>query len=477
MHTPPRSPALPFLLLAAVLLVMGLACQALVPGSQNTTPGAPTGNSPSTANTPRQPASGNQSSSGLRGSGEFNLPDPAAGLDTIENYTQTFTYSVTTTLKGQPYSAKTNIHRTAFITGATLAVLEAQSSDSQPIYRAALTNEGITYVQQAPGQPCRASQDITRGDPIPDPTLRLPPVFGAEEIGRGSMAGIPAVQYQFDQRAVRYAAGQTGTASGELWVAEDSALLLKYSLTIESTQGETPGVQTWEYTLDQINASEPISLPQGCLALPSNLPLLPDAHNVIMRPGFARYTSAASLANAAEFYRNELTAEWQEVSIDEQGQGPMGLTFTRPAGDGTQLVVVALDSSGGDLQVVIQIVMLKNQVQIDPQSTSDLSSNGSPAPTPATPSLPAALPTDLPIYPGAGDLTQSEYIILFTTPDQTDMVADFYSSEMEKLGWSLDDNSEIAGMITQTWQKDSVKLVLLIMTQDNKTQVMISNAN
>ncbi len=463
MHTSSRSHALPFLILAAVLLVMVMACQVLSPDSQNTTP--------------NQPASGNQASSGSLSSGNFNLPDPATGLDTLDNYTQTFTYSVTTTLNGQPYNAKTSIHRITFTAGATLAVLESQSSDSQPIYRAALTDEGITYVQQAPGQPCRASQDITRGDPIPDPTLRLPPVFGAEEVGRGNMAGIPAVQYQFDQRAVRYVAGQTGTASGEMWVAEEGDLLLKYSLTIESAQGETPGVQTWEYTLDQINASETISLPEDCLALPSNLPLLPDAQNVVMRPGFARYTSATSLANAIEFYRNELTAEWQEVRIDEQGQGPVGLTFTRPVGDGAQLVVVAFDSSGGGLQVVIQTVMLKNDVQIDPQSTSDLTSNETPASTPVVPILPAGLPTDLPIYPEAGDLTQNEYIIMFTTPDQTDLVADFYSIEMNKLGWSLDEYSDIAGLITQTWHKGSVRLMLLIMTQDNKTQVMISNAN
>ena len=63
------------------------------------------------------------------------------------------------------------------------------------------------------------------------------------------------------------------------------------------------------------------------------------------------------------------------------------------------------------------------------------------------------------------------------TPDQTDLVADFYSIEMNKLGWSMDDYTDIAGIITQTWQKDSVRLMLLIMTQDNKTQVMITNAN
>lgn len=477
MHTPSRSHALPFLFLAAVLLLIGLACQASLPGKQNATPSTPTGNSPSTANTPTQPASGNQASSGLVGSGSFNLPDPAAGLDALDNYTQTLTHTVTATFKGQPYTAKTSIHRTAFTAGATLAVLESQSSDSLPIYRAALTDQGITYVQQAPGQTCRASQDTTRADPIPDPTLRLPPVFGAEEVGRGDMAGMSAIHYQFDQRAVRYAAGQTGTASGELWVAEAGDFLLKYSLTIESTQGETPGAQTWEYTLDQINASDPIALPQGCLALPSNLPLLPDAQNVAMRPGFARYTSATSLANAITFYRSQLTGDWQEVRIDEQGQGPVGLTFTRPAGDGAQLVVVALDASGGNLQVVIQTAMLKNHVQIDPQSTSDLAGNASPASTPVKPLLPAGLLTDLPIYPKASDLTQNEYIMMFTTPDQTDRVADFYRIEMNKLGWSLDDHSDNAGTITQTWHKDSVSLTVLIMTQDNATRVMISNAN
>ncbi len=178
-----------------------------------------------------------------------------------------------------------------------------------------------------------------------------------------------------------------------------------------------------------------------------------------------------------EFYRNELTAEWQEVPIDEQSKGPVGLTFTRPVGDGAQLVMVALDYSGGGLQVVIQTVMLKNDVQIDPQSTSDLTGNESPESTPDLPILPAGLPTDLPIYPEAGDLTQNEYIIMFTTPDQTDMVADFYSIEMNKLGWNLDDYSDISGTITQTWYKDSARLMLLIMTQDNKTQVMISNAD
>ncbi len=358
---------LPILLLSAILLITGLACLVLIP-----TPGAPLDSSPQPAGTARQPTNGqatpeefsgsNLNESELHGPGDYNLPAPSAGLNGLDNYTQNFTYTLDATLNGQPYQAHTLVRRIVFTAGSSLGVLEATRTGGQPIYRAALRQEGgLLYVQQAAGQPCRASQDPKRADAVTDPSLRLPPVYGAERIGRDEIEGLPAIHYQFDQRAVRYAAGQSGTASGDLWVTEGSPLVLKYNLTIESTEGEAPGVQTWEYSVSHVNTSESVSLPQGCLTLPLDLPLLSDAQNVILLPGFARYSSASTPQAALQFYRDEMTrAGWSETPVDESAAGPLALTYTRPDGEGAQLASVRIEPESAGVQIIIQLMRLKN---------------------------------------------------------------------------------------------------------------------
>jgi hypothetical protein len=464
------------MLLAVLFLSTSLACKMLIPGSKNgvETGTIPSENNPQPKKTPQ--ASSNQQYPGeLRGPGDFDLPEPAIGLDKLDSYTQRLVYQVETALHNQPYLSTTSTERT-MAGGQTLGILEAETSGSQPIYRAALRTADALYVQQERLQACRASQDTQRADPVTNPALRLPPVFGAEEAGRENIDGMAAIHYRFDQRAVRYAAGQNGTASGELWVTADSGLLLKYSLTVETSGGDSPGVQTWEYSLSQINSASAVRLPDGCLTLPLDLPILPGAQDVTLRPGVARYNSVETQETAARFYRDEMSAAgWQAVPSDEMSEGALALTFIQPQEKGSRLAVVRLEATGGKLQVIIQTIQMKYPVQVDAQNATASELEQPEVPQPPGLDQPPSMPVGLPIYPGASDVTNNEYILMFSTRDRSEKVAAYYQSELNALGWSLDEDSAIAGIITQTWVKDDLQLFMMIMQQDNATQVMITS--
>ncbi|OGC06437.1 hypothetical protein A2230_04865 [candidate division WOR-1 bacterium RIFOXYA2_FULL_36_21] len=81
---------------------------------------------------------------------------------------------------------------------------------------------------------------------------------------------------------------------------------------------------------------------------------------------------------------------------------------------------------------------------------------------------PKQFPKDLPIYPKANiitlsiDTTQTPNSIntIMESDDNTDMVNNFYKSEMPKNGWTLKEDS--AGMMMTDWTKDNRKLSIMI---------------
>jgi hypothetical protein len=86
---------------------------------------------------------------------------------------------------------------------------------------------------------------------------------------------------------------------------------------------------------------------------------------------------------------------------------------------------------------------------------------------------PTGLPEDVPAYPNAQDMAIMAGMITFSTPDEVPTVAEFYKNQMPAEGWTLTEESDLGGMITQTWIKDGRTLNLMISAGDEGTGVMI----
>lgn len=100
----------------------------------------------------------------------------------------------------------------------------------------------------------------------------VPVVEDPIEVGRGEIAGIPAIHYTFTPSGLGQTSGAiTEVSTAEYWVSIDGAVLLSYHLVASSRSGPTddPATQvfTLEVTADLVDTIGPgeLSLPQKCL--------------------------------------------------------------------------------------------------------------------------------------------------------------------------------------------------------------------
>jgi hypothetical protein len=93
------------------------------------------------------------------------------------------------------------------------------------------------------------------------------------EVGQESVAGIPATHWRYSVAGFGADSGALVTANQvDYWVANDSGILLSYSMVIESRSGPTTDTEAEVYrvetsmNLTSANTFVPIDLPSDCLA-------------------------------------------------------------------------------------------------------------------------------------------------------------------------------------------------------------------
>lgn len=87
----------------------------------------------------------------------------------------------------------------------------------------------------------------------------------------------------------------------------------------------------------------------------------------------------------------------------------------------------------------------------------------------------AGVPEDIPIYPGATDQAIMGALIMFSSADTVEQVAEFYRTQMPAQGWTAGEESTLGNMITQEWTKGDRKAGLMITSKDEGgCSVMIS---
>jgi hypothetical protein len=77
------------------------------------------------------------------------------------------------------------------------------------------------------------------------------------------------------------------------------------------------------------------------------------------------------------------------------------------------------------------------------------------------------LPDDVPLYPGAEEVTSMGGMTVFTSSDTVEDVADYYKDALESAGWENTEEMTIATMHTSSWEKDGQTLQLTISPGDN----------
>lgn len=261
------------------------------------------------------------------------------------------------TKDGAPQQWQTAIQRTYIRKSGTLFTLLNNSFGAATQAMAFGDVGAAHYLQPAADQPC----GVSWGDHPPttapafDPTALLPPVYGAEAGDASITNGASTRQYSFDQRAV--ARGSGVQAAGHLWVTTQGGWVAKYSLQV--TGGEAyfdkgiQGQQTWEYDLTDAGKLTGFDLPAGCPAIPTDIPTLPGAMNVVRLPAYLSFRSTSALGEAVSLYQTELKMTgWQVLADAKPAAGAKQLVFAHADG---RRAVASFKKTGANLAVTVQI--------------------------------------------------------------------------------------------------------------------------
>jgi hypothetical protein len=262
------------------------------------------------------------------GDGPFDLPNPLIGLTDLESYVATLTVTFEGTREGSPVSARATATMRVSPQGSELTI--NRDPDGPSTYRADIGEASYAMTDDGP---CTATP-VVDGDSLADlyePAAQLLPVVGAVDEGTETIDNVPTRRYSFDQRAV--IAPYLERVSGEIWVADPGGYLVRYVLSVEGGPeyfGEgTAGTRTLEYAVSEVNRPVTIGLPADCAA-PADVPPLPDANEVVSRPGVISFTDASALPRAAKSYTSLLRKEgWKPSSRPVVSKTSAVLMFTK----------------------------------------------------------------------------------------------------------------------------------------------------
>lgn len=335
--------------------------------------------------------------------------------------------------------------------------------------------DGASYSRNEDGKAtCHSSWDPEESRmPSLWPVDVLPGVNSGANKTAETINGVKASHYKLDAGSF----GMDGKdVQGDVWIADSGGYVVKLTMTVKGGEAvfgkDREGTQTLTYELTGINSTDPVKLPEGCLPVLTNIPLMPDASNVYRVPDFLRYDTKSTGESVLEFYRKELAAKgWQGGDVHPNGSDGQILSFTHSVDpDGIHISV----TKGTGVQMVSV-----SKVRAPLESEKSEAENNPAPQTIGEPIEPAkaGLPADVPIYTGAKDFTGIEGRRLeFSVTDPVEKVKEFYSTVLKKAGWSLMAIPSATPESPQMFRKGSQVIVIQLTSLDKGTSVAITKA-
>jgi hypothetical protein len=420
------------------------------------------------------------SSTSAGGSSGVFLQDPTLGLADLAGYHATLSQDVTGTLKGAAFERHTKLELTrAPAKGDYDFSLAIQGSDEPSTYLRVVGLGLAAYAWNSPDGQCRGEYDEQPVKKLIDPTAMLFPVSKATKVGNESVNGIPAAHYRFDQNSLPWADPKPKVA-GEIWIANTGGYVVKYLLNVSAPSKPDPNGakvgQTWKYEISGTDGSSSVALPQGCLEVLTDVPVMADAQSLIRGNGMTDFVTASTGREVLDFYSQKLPAlGWK--SDKELPAGDVPLPFTASFTNGGRRVSLHL-SQAAPSGVDVTFLLLG---AVGSSATTEPGTKATPTRTkgvaPTVPVSASGLPTDIPLYPGATGLTKiSTEAVEFFTTDAPAKVDQFYQQQMPAQKWTLLSATKQGENIIEVWQKDNRVATIAILPQGGQTAIMVTFA-
>lgn len=409
---------------------------------------------------------------GLNQTSKGSFTDPLFGLQDLKSYQAVFRQDVIGTLDGTPYEKHTILELRRSEGQVDFARSLSGTEDPDSLFRL-LTTDQVVYRWFSADLGCQGEVGAPDAGEMLDPASLLPALTGASQVGKETVNQVPTIHYTFTQAEMNIAEPKL-TASGEIWVAEQGGYIVKYLLTIQPVsqpgKEELQATQEWSYELSQINALTHIDLPQDCMAVPLDLPSMPDAREVNRSSGLLSYITESTASEVIDLYVKALPAlGWTTTDQIPTGEVKLPFVFTFKSGE-DRLSVNIDNSDQSGLDVDLAIYRLTAPL---PTQTPEVPAPPEPTAIPPTADANlAGLPADIPLYPGVTNLVKMESSIQAWSTDAVASIVAFYKQEMTAQGWSLFQEQESNGAVILIWQKDE-RMVSVMVTPSNGLSILV----
>jgi hypothetical protein len=329
---------------------------------------------------------------------EPTQPEPAAeestsqefaavsGLDSLSSYRVNFMMEFDGESDGQPNQGTIEMtmektkeppasHMKMAMEGAT--VEDVGGLNAMEIYQIGdtvyLKNEvmGDSWYSFSGGE----AESFEEGFFAPDEQLEMPKT--ATCTGTENVNGVEAKHCRFTEKDVDSKDATIESLQGDVWVAVDGGYIVKYTMTATGYESTSEGDDLFgfgnvkfEYNLTDANDDLTITLPPeaenssmdmsglgggesgaggesnaGGEAGGGNIPVLEGAEELLSMGDFVSYYTGASIADVADFYRQELPAlGWAEKT--EQSYADAGTAFLTFEKDGQSMIVTITAEEG-----------------------------------------------------------------------------------------------------------------------------------
>jgi hypothetical protein len=396
------------------------------------------------------------------------------GLSDLPSYRATLTVSFQGTIVEQPADwTRTYTLLVSQDTPARQLTINASDASDGPLMRVEI--DGAFYEWQEGGL-CVASVPEAGASPseVLEPAGFLNSVIGAEEADSETVNGIASMRYTFDESA--QAASGIAESTGELWIASEGGYLVRY--TLETTAGPfyfgegIEGTLTWDYQLEDVGSPLVIELPSDCPPPLLDLPMLPDAADILEVPGMSSYTTTSNLEETLAFYQEQVSAlGGQIVNPPLLMESTAFLGFT--LGDRSILLIADSDLAG----TIIDVYEMDDATQLGILAEVPDERGPQPEPTESSSATLTCEPgtSSVPITPDASSFQDMGMALSYMTAMSMEEVTAFYEEHLAALGAQVSSPMPATDFMAMlNVQQNTLSYAITLAPMGNTTNVTIS---
>ena len=405
------------------------------------------------------------------------LSNPSAGLAELNGYHASLQQDVSGTLDGKAFERHTLVEITRILSSGDYDfIIDVNGNDIQAYHQRLLAQGDAFYSWLQSESDCQGFTSTPPSSKVIEPASLLLPILNATNLGKETINQVASVHYRFDQNSLPIAKDGT-MISGDVWIAEQGGFVVKYTFTSplpdKITGKDLETSQTWTYELNLVGPAESIALPPGCMSIPIGLPISTDAQNVARSSSWMTYNSTLSGRKILDLYLNELPPLGWELP-EHIPQGDIKLPYMIDfSGTDQKLSLLLTENEGGGMNVDLLITSFVINTVVPTEGALEMPS-GTPTPAATIDPAESGLPVDIPLYPGATDLSKMNDFVMFYASDAPDVVARYYKEQMTAKGWNLNDEVIQTDVTMQTWEKSGNITSVTLVVIDGRTFVNIS---